>query len=117
MICRAFFLVHSSALLLMLHRAVLILVFRTNPIMTNSALLNVHSIAHLLYLGHAMLVFDIIALLLIRGTALLLVLGHCLVFGVTLLVSLGRDIRSIYGNSQQNIGESKRFAADDIHPS
>jgi len=77
-----------------------VLMFSANTIVTDRALLHVNSVTHLLHPGHAVLVLDIVTLLLIRGAALLLVLGDSLVLGATLLGSLSRHVRSIYGKSQ-----------------
>jgi len=97
MVCSTFFFIHSAALLLMFHRALLFLVLGTNTLVADRTLLNIHSVAHLLHLGLALLLLDSVALLLIRGGALLLIRCHSVVFCVALLVSIRRHVGSIDG--------------------
>merc|ERR1719186_359672 len=116
MICRAFFLIHSSALLFVLQRTVFVLVVWTNTLVTDRTLLHVHCVTHLLHLGHAVLILHGVALLFIRGSALLVVRCYSLILGVAVLLRLCRHIRSIYSEGKQNRGKKYRVTAEEVHP-
>ena len=96
-ICSAFFLIHCRALLLVFNGALLVLMLCADTFMTYRALMHIHSVAHLLHLGLALLLLDSVALLLIRGGALLLIRSYSVVLCVAVLVSIRGHVGSIDG--------------------
>jgi len=88
MICRAFFFIHSSALLLVFGRALLVLVLCTDSVMTNRAFLDIHSVANLFHLWLAKILLHRATLLLIDDIALSFKGHHRLVLCVTVPVLL-----------------------------
>merc|ERR1719430_2313883 len=116
MLCGTLLLVHCSALLLVFHRAFLLLVMCTDTLMAHRALLHIYSVAHLFHLRLAMFFLHSAALLLVCGTALVFVGRHCLVLGMTLPMRLLGHIPSVHGEGQQNSGQaSKQVAGTRVH--
>jgi len=97
MFCLAFLLMHGDALLLVFSGALLVIVLCADTLMGYTALLHIHSVAHLFHLGLAVFIFHSATLLLVRCTALFLIGCHRLELCVAILLSLLRHVPSIHG--------------------
>merc|ERR1711942_138077 len=87
-ISRALFLVHRGALVLVFCRTLPVLVLSADTVVTNSALLHVHSAANIFHLRPTYLLLHIAAHLLMRITAFVLVRNCSLVLSTTVRAAL-----------------------------
>jgi len=118
MISRALLLIHCRALFLVFYRALLVFVLCARTLVSCTAILNFHSVAHFLHLGLALFFLHSTTLLFVGSTALLLISRNSLVLCATVFL-LGH-VTSIHRERNQYCSEAskqdKKVTADVIHP-
>merc|ERR1719209_1610718 len=108
-VSRAFFLIHSRALLFLLHGAMLIIMFGAHTLVTYRAFLHIQCVADLFHLRLALLLLHSATLLFVRSAALVLMGCHGLVLSVTVPVRLLGHVRCIHDLRQQYHSQASKY--------